>query len=82
MGCRLRLYEPFIVKSNVIRCVDRQFLLSPNHDFNGDPLLEKGCPPESLDPNNDLIPKPSIINIIGSTAARAQEITRAKVHLA
>jgi hypothetical protein len=79
MGRRIRIWEPNIVYSAVIRCVDQQFLLKPDHDLSH-PLLQDGCPVESLDRNNDITPQPSTINIIGAAAARALQLAPIDVH--
>jgi hypothetical protein len=79
MGNRKRLWEPGIVYSGVIRTVDRQFLLKPNHHPENS-LLAMDCPPNALDPANDIIPKPSTINIIGSSVGRALEKYPVQLH--
>ena len=71
MGRRLRLWQPGFAYSSVERSVDRQFVFTPNH-LPDSPLLRWDSDPRSLSPFNDLIPKPSIINIIGSSLVRAQ----------
>lgn len=71
MGRRLRLWQPHLVYSTVERTNDRQFSFKPNH-LPDNPLLRWDSDPRSLDPHNRLIPKPSIINIIGSSLVRAQ----------
>jgi hypothetical protein len=80
MGYRLRFFEPDFIYSAVERTVGRQFLFKPNH-LPDHPLLLAGCDPRSLDPNNKLIPRPSIINIIGSSLVRAQQNTDHRVDL-
>ena len=72
MGGRIRIWKPGIVYSGTQRCNDRTFLFKPNHRRDN-PLLHETCPPEALDPRNDLTPEPSTINIIGSSVARAHE---------
>ena len=52
--------------------MDRTFLFAPNHRADN-PLLRCDCPPNALSLDNDLTPKPSIINIIGSSIGRAME---------
>ncbi|MDD5306482.1 MAG: hypothetical protein PHU25_04095 [Deltaproteobacteria bacterium] len=79
VGSRIRLWQSDVVYSAVIRCVDRQFLLRPDHDPRH-PLLTKGCPVSSLEFGNNLIPSPSIINIIGSAAARAKQLHPVRLH--
>jgi hypothetical protein len=79
MSYRKRLWEPGIVYSAVIRTVDRQFLLKPNHRPDN-PLLAMDCPPNALDPTNDIIPTPSSINIIGSSVGRALEKYPVQLH--
>jgi len=72
MSGRIRVWEPNIVYSGAQRCNDRTFLFKPNQRPDN-PLLHESCPPEALDPLNDLIPEPSTVNIIGSSLARAHE---------
>jgi hypothetical protein len=79
MGRRIRVYEPNRVYSAVIRCVDRQFLLRPDHDRKN-PLLAAGCSPLALDKSNDLTPFPSVIDVIGVAAARAQQLYPIQIH--
>ena len=79
MGNLIRLFEPEIVNASVATTVDRAFLFAPNHDP-AEPLLARGCPPEALDPASPIIPVPSVINIIGAAAARAQELAPVNVH--
>jgi len=79
MGRRIRLFEPHAVYSTVIRCVDRQFMLRPDHDT-AHPLLAAGCPPEALDPTSPVVPVPSVVNVIGSAAARALELSPVRLH--
>jgi hypothetical protein len=73
MGGRIRVWEPGVVYSGAQRCNDRTFLFKPNHRADN-PLLHESCPPAALDPPNDIVPKPSTINIIGSSVARAHEM--------
>ncbi len=72
MSGRTRLFEIGPIYSITQRTNDRCFLFKPNHnpDF---PLLAEGCPPWALQMNNDVIPRPSVINIIGSSLVRAME---------
>jgi hypothetical protein len=79
MGCRIRMREPNVVYSNVSRCNDRQFLLKPNHHPRS-PLVSWDTPPEALEPSNDIIPRPSTVNIIGSAFARAQKAHPVRLH--
>ena len=72
MGRRLRLWETDKIYSCTERTIDRQFLFRPDHNRHNR-LLRHDCPPNALDPNNDIIPKPSVINIIGSSIVRALE---------
>jgi hypothetical protein len=73
MGSRIRVVEPNLVYSATQRCNDRQFLFRPDHNARN-PLLHIDCPVEALDPESPIIPVPSVINIIGASAARAQEL--------
>ena len=70
MARRIRFYEPGRVYSAVIRCVDQQFLMRPDHDPKH-PLLQTGCPHNALDTSNDITPAPSIIDVIGVAVAAA-----------
>lgn len=81
MGSRIRLIEPNIVYNATLNCIDRQFLFSPNHDPRYT-LLNRHCPPEALDPNNDILPVPSTINIIGAAIGRAQRSHPVDLHFA
>jgi hypothetical protein len=67
---RIRWIEPNQVYETSIRTVDRCFLFVPNQ--RKDNLLLAGSSPQNaLDPNNDIIPEPSVINIIGAAIGRA-----------
>ena len=81
MGTRIRLWEPGYVYSAVSRTVDRAFLFKPNHSRD-DHLLDARCHPEALRPDNDLLPAPSIIDIIGSSIARALRAHPVDLHWA
>jgi hypothetical protein len=70
MGYRLRWVIPNRVYEATIRTVDRQFSFKPNHRSDN-PLLEESCPPKALDLQSDIIPTPSIINIMGAAVGRA-----------
>jgi hypothetical protein len=79
MGCRIRQFVPGVVYSVSVRCNDRQFLFKPNHDP-ASPLLDASCSPAALDPKNDLVPIPSVINIIGACLGRAQLRHPIRIH--
>ncbi len=72
MGSRIRLFEPGIVYNVTHRTNDRAFLFRPNHNPKY-PLLDASCPSNALDLSNDIIPVPSVINIIGSSIVRAMD---------
>ncbi len=72
MGRRLRLWQPGKIYNVTSRCVDRQFLFRPNHSL-GNPLLREDSDPDSLETWNRLVPKPSMINIVGASIGRALE---------
>ncbi len=72
MGRRLRLWEPDKIYNVSTRVVDRQFAFVPNHSTDN-PLLREDSHPDSLAIWNNLVPKPSTINIIGAGIARALE---------
>ena len=75
------MIEPDKVYEVVSGTVDRQFLFRPNgHPLQ--PLLEESCPVNALDPKNDHIPKPSILNILGYAFARALELRPVRLHAA
>ena len=79
MGRRIRVFEPNVVYSVVIRSVDHSFVFKPDHNPKH-PLLVSGCPLESFRPFNKIIPKPSVINVIGACAARAMELAHVRIH--
>ncbi len=79
MGSRNRLFEKDTVYNGVSRADDQKFLFRPNHDP-GEPLLSSECPKEALELDNDLIPVPSIINIIGSSIGRAMKLNPIDLH--
>jgi hypothetical protein len=79
VGCRIRQFVPGVVYSVSVRCNDRQFLFKPNHDPAA-PLLDASCSPAALDPKNDLVPTPSVINIIGACLGRAQRQHPIRIH--
>jgi hypothetical protein len=79
MGRRIRLFEPGIVYNVTHRTVDRQFLFRPNHHPR-QPLLDARCSPQALDPNNRIIPVPSVINIVGSSYVRAMQHSPVQLH--
>jgi hypothetical protein len=59
--------------------VDRQFSFTPNqHPEN--PLRAESSPLNALDMSNDIIPEPSIINIIGSAVGRALKRFPIQIH--
>jgi hypothetical protein len=72
VSCRIRRFETGFVHSAVCRCNDRQFLFRPNHNPHN-PLLDASCPANALDPSNDNVPIPSVINVIGASVGRALE---------
>lgn len=79
MAHKVRWVIPYRVYEASIRTVDRQFSFKPNHraDY---PLLEESCPINALDMSNDLIPDPSIINIIGAAVGRALKRFPIQIH--
>ena len=79
MGSRIRVFEPNVVYSIVIRTVDRCFAFKPDHDRKH-PLLAAGCPLDSFDRFNKTIPDPSVINIVGASAARAKQLAQVNLH--
>ena len=79
MSGKIRWVIPHQVYESTIRTVDRNFLFKPNHHPDN-PLLAESCPPEALDMNNDIIPSPSIINIIGAAIGRALEKHPIQIH--
>ena len=79
MGCKIRWIQPNQVYEASVRTVDRQFLFTPNHHPDN-PLLANTSPINALDLSNDIIPKPSIINIIGAAVGRALEKHPIQIH--
>ena len=79
MGSRLRMFEPDVPFNITLNAVDGQFLFTPNHRCDN-PLLHRSCPPNALDPSNDIIPIPSVINIIGSSIGRALARNPVRIH--
>ena len=79
MGARIRWFEPDVVYTGVSRTVDRAFLFVPNHRMDN-PMLRYDCEANALSPDNELIPKPSIINIIGSSVGRALKEHPINIH--
>jgi len=79
MGRRLRQIKKHSVYETVQGIVDRQFLLVPDH-YPDNPTLSKLCPKNALDPNNDLIPIPSTLNIIGAAIGRALKHVPVNLH--
>lgn len=73
------MFEPGVVYTAVSRTVDRTFLFSPNHRKDNR-LLRQDCHPNALSPSNLLIPRPSIINIVGSSIGRALKKNPINVH--
>ena len=78
---RLRMVEPDITYEVVTGTVDRQFLFRPN-GHRANPLLHESCHKNALDPKNDLMPKPSMLNIYGFAFARALELHPVQLHAA
>jgi len=73
--------EPDKTYEVVTGTVDRQFLFRPNsHPAN--PLLHESCHVDALDPTNDHMPKPSILNTLGFAFARALERHPVQLHAA
>jgi hypothetical protein len=79
MTNRIRWAVPERVYETTVRTVDRQFLFVPNHHPENR-LLANTCPLNALDLDNDIIPEPSIINIIGSAVGRALEKYPIQIH--
>jgi hypothetical protein len=79
MGSRIREYRPGIVYAIVIRTVDRRFAFKPDHNPKY-PLLAAGCPTSSFERSTETIPNPSVIDIVGASAARAKELAEVNLH--
>ena len=79
MGYRIRRFEPGVVYAVTVRSNDRQFLFKPNH-LPDAPLLAASCNQRCLDPENDLAPTPSVINVVGVALSRAQRKHPIRVH--
>ena len=73
--------EPDKTYEVVTGTVDRQFLFRPN-SHTANPLLHESCHKDALDPTNDHMPKPSILNIVGFAFARALELYPVQLHAA
>jgi hypothetical protein len=78
---RIRLVEPGVVYNVVHNTVDRAFTFAPDHHPD-QPLLRLDCPAYALNPDNDILPVPSTLNIIGAALARAQELAPVQLHAA
>ena len=70
MGAKIRWLQPDKVYEMTIRTVDRTFLFTPNHNRDS-PLLDADSSFDALNPRNDVIPIPSVINIFGAAIGRA-----------
>jgi len=79
MSANVRWVVPDRVYESTVRTVDRQFLFTPNHHPE-DPLLANTSPLGAMSMDNDLIPEPSIINIIGSAVGRTLEKYPIQLH--
>ena len=79
MASKIRWVKPNQVYESTVRTVDRTFLFKPNHHPDN-PLLAERTPLNALDPNNGIIPEPSIINIIGSAVGRALKKHPIQIH--
>jgi hypothetical protein len=79
VGAKIRMIEPDQVYEASIRTVDRTFLFSPNHRKSY-PLLAASSPPSTLSLDNDVIPDPSIINVIGAAVGRALVDAPIQIH--
>jgi hypothetical protein len=79
VGSRIRRFVPGVVYAVTVRTNNREFLFRPNHDP-ASPLLEAGCAPQSLDPKNDLVPRQSVINLIGACLGRALAKHPIRIH--
>ena len=79
MGAKIRRIVPNFVYEVSIRTVDRCFLFTPNHNPQS-PLLDATSPPCSLERNNNIIPKSSILNIIGAAIGKALLTSPIQIH--
>ena len=79
MGGRIRWVVPNRVYESTVRTVDRNFLFKPNHHPEN-PLLANTCPLNAFNMDNDIIPEPSIINIIGAAVGRSLEKCPIRLH--
>jgi hypothetical protein len=79
VSTKIRWIVPNRVYEMTIRTVDRCFLFVPNHKQRF-PLLDASSPPRSLSPGNNLIPRPSIINIIGAAIGKALLDSPIRIH--
>jgi hypothetical protein len=76
---RIRIIEPHLVYSGTHRTVDQCFLFAPNHHAENR-LLAAACHPDALNPGNDFMPVPSILNIQGFATARALQLADIRLH--
>jgi hypothetical protein len=79
VGAKPRWIVPGRVYEVTVRTVDRCFLFVPNHNKK-QPLLDAASPAVSLDPKSDIIPKPSIIDIIGAAIGKALDNYCIRIH--
>ena len=79
MSHKVRWAVPNRVYESTVRTVDRQFLFTPNHHPENR-LLANTSPLNALDMKNDIIPEPSIINIIGASIGRALQNYPINIH--
>ncbi len=71
--------RPNVPFAMVSRTVDRAFLFAPNH-MRDNPLLRQDSPADALSIDNETVPEPSIINIIGSSIGRALKQHPINIH--
>lgn len=79
MGRKLRQIKKHALYETVQGIVDRQFMFAPDH-YEENPTLSRLSPINALDPNNDLTPIPSTLNIIGAAIGRALQEVPVKLH--
>ncbi|MCU0661109.1 MAG: hypothetical protein MUC50_02150 [Myxococcota bacterium] len=75
----IRILKPGVVYELTHTLVDREYSFRPDHRRDN-ALLHQACPVEALDESNELVPEPSLINIVGFAFARAQELTPVRIH--
>ncbi|MCU0662395.1 MAG: hypothetical protein MUC50_08740 [Myxococcota bacterium] len=75
----IRILKPGRVYELAHTLVDREFSFRPDHRRDN-ALLHEECPAQALAADNDLLPEPSLLNIIGYAFARAAQLAPIQIH--